>query len=536
MAVDLSKLSVVYSLLYIPYLCKPTYARLLNYLEKRVGSPLISTLLPQTYLFQALTLLLLTTVVDLEGDGGLLYFTAINWARELSLAVGDWMLTIAVIRFLRGSQNCTTSSINVSMAESSRLRSLGSFVGSLLTLLVYAILGDDGSNGVPKGVMVLCFVIAAACSGGGAVVVMRDYRDRRQTEEGGATSMLKEGGTPAQHSGVPLARKSAQYKVVYLQALLLLTLVPGYPIWLTGVLILPLLASTDRSDANILAYNIAPNLGYAATGVIYQVYQDNVWFLLVTPCLGMLVSTAGAHFYKASTAKSVKALWALLAVATLVDCTAGEGVGYTRAIGTYCLNATATAGGGEGGCEDDCYGGECGREAETAYAWVGGMVWTAVKGATAEVAFLPVLALATRRINDEEGRARGGGEEDRGEQDNNALINRQSQDASDVYKYTISYTLTVDVGNVISDLLTPLYISQLCAAMGGTEETVNPVDYIAWGLVGMMAYKIAVCCWGYYRAWAYDKMGERGRVEVTTGKETKGGRKEEEEEAGLMVG
>jgi hypothetical protein len=102
MAVDLSKLSVVYSLLYIPYLCKPTYARLLNYLEKRVGSPLISTLLPQTYLFQALTLLLLTTVVDLEGDGGLLYFTAINWARELSLAVGDWMLTIAVIRFLRG--------------------------------------------------------------------------------------------------------------------------------------------------------------------------------------------------------------------------------------------------------------------------------------------------------------------------------------------------------------------------------------------------------------------------------------------------
>jgi uncharacterized membrane protein YdjX (TVP38/TMEM64 family) len=72
------------------------------------------------------------------------------------------------------------------MAESSRLRSLGSFVGSLLTLLVYAILGDDGSNGVPKGVMVLCFVIAAACSGGGAVVVMRDYRDRRQTEEGGA--------------------------------------------------------------------------------------------------------------------------------------------------------------------------------------------------------------------------------------------------------------------------------------------------------------------------------------------------------------
>ncbi|GMH53801.1 hypothetical protein TrRE_jg10840, partial [Triparma retinervis] len=345
MAVDLSKLSVVYSFLYVPHLCKPTYARILNYLEDKFGGPLISTLLPQTYLLQAAAQVLLTTVVDLEGDGGLLYFTAINWVRELSLAVGDWMLTIAVIRFLRGSKNCTTSSINVSMAESSRLRFLGSFFGSLITLLVYAIIGDDGSNGVPKGVMVLCFLIAAVCSGGGGAMVMRGYRDRRGGVDGGTTSIILKGeeDTPTNTDG-PRAGTQAQYIVVYLQALLLLnlfsSLIPDYPIWLTGALVVPLLAFTNRSDANILAYNMAPNLGYAATGVIYQVYQDNVWFLLATPCLGMLVSTAGAKYYKGVNAQSASALWAILALATAADGAAGEGVGFTRAIGTYCVNAT----------------------------------------------------------------------------------------------------------------------------------------------------------------------------------------------------
>ncbi|GMI29353.1 hypothetical protein TrRE_jg31, partial [Triparma retinervis] len=173
------------------------------------------------------------------------------------------------------------------------------------------------------------------------------------------------------------------------------------------------------------------------------------------------------------------------------------------------------AGGGGMECWDDCWGGECGHEAGTAYAWAAGMAWTAAKGAAGEVAFLPVLALATRRINDEEGRWRegGGGRRGGGEQDNAALISRrQSQDASDVYKYTISYTLTVDVGNVISDLLTPFYISRICAAMGGTEETIRPVDYIAWGLLGMTAFRIAVCFVGYCRANKLndDNTGEKG--------------------------
>lgn len=150
MAVDLSKLSVVYSLLYVPYLLKPTYARVLIYLESLYSRPLLPFLLPLTYLLQSLSLLLLTTVVDLEGTDGLAWFTTVNWTRELTLAAGDWMLTIAVIRHLRKEVTCTTATINTSMAESSRLRYLGSFLGSLLTIIVYAAIGDDGDTAEPE--------------------------------------------------------------------------------------------------------------------------------------------------------------------------------------------------------------------------------------------------------------------------------------------------------------------------------------------------------------------------------------------------
>jgi hypothetical protein len=78
----------------------------------------------------------------------------------------------------------------------------------------------------------------------------------------------------------------------------------------------------------------------------------------------------------------------------------------------------------------------------------------------------------------------------------------------------------VDIGNVISDLLTPFYISSLCAALGGTEENVKPIEYVKWGLVGTTAYKVIVCGLGY--------MGGRGESY------REGKREGEEQNQGLM--
>jgi len=55
----------------------------------------------------------------------------INWSRELTLAIGDWGLTIEVIRFLRDQGTCGDGEVNRAMAECSRVRFWGSAGGSL---------------------------------------------------------------------------------------------------------------------------------------------------------------------------------------------------------------------------------------------------------------------------------------------------------------------------------------------------------------------------------------------------------------------
>ncbi|GMH56425.1 hypothetical protein TL16_g02132 [Triparma laevis f. inornata] len=120
--------------------------------------------------------------------------------------------------------------------------------------------------------------------------------------------------------------------------------------------------------------------------------------------------------------------------------------------------------------------------------------------AVGECEFLPVLSLASLdgfEKSKEEG-------EEEVEDVNERLVSEDSGEGKKKVEdnFVMSYSMSIDLGNSISDLITPLYIKILGKVLGEDEDV-----WMAGGLVALGIWKVAVCAVG--RIWWKRKGRER---------------------------
>eukprot|EP00518_Triparma_eleuthera_P002958 CAMPEP_0182453208 /NCGR_PEP_ID=MMETSP1319-20130603/366_1 /TAXON_ID=172717 /ORGANISM="Bolidomonas pacifica, Strain RCC208" /LENGTH=270 /DNA_ID=CAMNT_0024651109 /DNA_START=302 /DNA_END=1110 /DNA_ORIENTATION=- len=250
--VEQEKINLVYALLYLPYTLKPLYSHLLHLVTLR---PL---LLASSILCVGGNLSLL-----LGGYGSLPAYVLSNLAVNAGQGCVDYLITQATSNLRRGSPDAP-------LAEGAAAKWRGSLSASLLVACGTVWINGDGLASA-KYLVCWCSLLLSLALVPCALLVPR----------AGAPDRPRGGG-----SAVPC-------HVLYLQALLPLPLIPGYPPWLTPLLLLPLY---DKITP-LLAVTSSPNLGYCVSGLAYNAFSSYPTFLALLPVFSGLGGLAGSAAY-----------------------------------------------------------------------------------------------------------------------------------------------------------------------------------------------------------------------------------------------